>query len=126
MRMLSSLFAAISKKADTYFTIDFNAVLDHVVELLPVAALAAFGGLTRTIYGKPKDEPYNWRIGLSEIIIAIFSGLLIHWVTLEMGLAENLRTAAIALAGYSARSVMAILNAIFITFVKRNITIEKK
>ena len=100
--------------------------LNKALELFPIIGLAAFGGLTRTIVGKPKDEPYNWKIGLSEIIIAIFSGLLIHWVTLEMGISENYRTAAIALAGYSARSVMAILNAVFITFVKKNITIDKK
>lgn len=99
---------------------------DRMMALLPVIGLAAFGGLTRTFYGKDRKESYDWRIALPEIIIAIFSGLLIHWITLEMGLSVNLRTAAIALAGYSARSVMLILNAIFITFVKRNITIEKK
>lgn len=100
--------------------------LSKATELLPVIGLAAFGGITRTFYGKDRNEPYNWRIAIPEIIIAIFSGLLIHWITLEMGLSENLRTAAIALAGYSARSVMLILNAIFVTFVKRNVTIEKK
>ena len=101
-------------------------LLDKALELVPVIGLAAFGGLTRTFTGKPKDEPYNLKIAFVEVMIAIFSGLLIHWLTLEMGISENYRTAAIALAGYSARSVMAILNAIFITFVKRNVTIEKK
>lgn len=103
-----------------------KAHLLKVVELLPVIGLAAFGGLTRTFYGKDKNEPYNWKIALPELIIAVFSGLLIHWITLEMGLSENLRTAAVALAGYSARSVMLILNAVFVTFIKRNVTIEKK
>jgi hypothetical protein len=103
-----------------------RTILVRIAELLPIVGLAAFGGLTRTLYGKAKGEPYDWSIAIPEIIIAIFSGLLIHWVTLELGLSENLRTAAIALAGYCARSVMAILNAVFITFVKRNITIDKK
>ena len=104
-----------------------KTILVRISELLPIVGLAAFGGITRTLYGKAKGEPYNWKIAIPEIIIAMFSGLLIHWLTLEMGLSENLRTVAIALAGYCARSVMAILNAVFITFVKRNIpTVDKK
>ena len=110
----------------TNFTYHMKDLFEKALELIPVIGLAAFGGLTRTLTGKPKDEPYNWKIAISEIIIAIFSGLLIHWATLELGLSENMRTAAIALAGYSARSVMAILNAVFINFVKKNVTIEKK
>jgi len=101
-------------------------ILGKLAELLPVVGLAAFGGFTRTLYGKARGEPYSWKIALPEIIIAIFSGLLIHWITLELGMSENLRTAAISLAGYSARSVMAILNAVFITFVKKNVGVEKK
>lgn len=97
-----------------------------ILDLVPIIALAAFGGFTRTLCGKDRGEHYSWKIALPEIIIAIFSGLLIHWITLEMGLAENLRTAAIALAGYSSRSVMLILNAVFVQFVKRNVNLEKK
>lgn len=96
-----------------------------LLDLLPIIGLAAFGGFTRTLYGKARGEPYSWKIAIPEIIIASFSGLLIHWVTLEMGLSENMRTVAIALAGYCARSVLAILNAVFITFVKRNIDVKK-
>ena len=97
-----------------------------IVELLPVAALAAFGGITRTVYGKHRGDKYSWSIAIPEIVIAIFSGLLIHWLTMEMGLSENLRSAAVALAGYSARSVVAICNTIFVTFVKKHVEIEKK
>lgn len=93
---------------------------DHIIELLPAALLAAFGGLTRAVAGKPKDAKFDWKIALPEIIVAVFSGLLIHWLTIEMGVSENLRTAAVALAGYCARSVTAILNKMFIAFVKRN------
>ena len=102
-----------------------NALL-RIVEILPVIGLAAFGGITRTIYGKAKGDKYSWSIAIPEIIIAIFSGLLIHWLTLEMGLSENLRSMAIALAGYSARSVVAICNSIFVTFVKKHVEIDKK
>ena len=101
-------------------------MLEHIADILPAIGLAAFGGFTRTCYGKTRGEPYSWKIALPEIIIAIFSGLLIHWICLEMGMSENLRTVAIALAGYCARSVLMILNAVFVTFVKRNVTIEKK
>ena len=103
-----------------------KAFLLRTIEILPVIALAAFGGITRTIYGKAKGDKYSWSIAIPEIIIAIFSGLLIHWLTLEMGLSENLRSAAVALAGYSARSVVAICNSIFVTFVKKHVEIEKK
>lgn len=101
-------------------------ILLRIAELLPVIGLAAFGGVTRTLFGKAKGDKYSWSIAIPEIIIAIFSGLLIHWLTAEMGLSENLRSAAVALAGYSARSVVAICNAIFVNFVKRHIEIDKK
>jgi hypothetical protein len=95
-------------------------ILDKLLELLPVIGLAAFGGLTRTLAGKARGEPYLLRVAIPEILIAVFSGLLIHWLTLETGMSDNLRTAAIALAGYSARSVIAILNAIFLNLIKKN------
>ena len=102
-----------------------KANLLRILDLLPIIGLAAFGGFTRTLYGKARGEPYSWKIAIPEIIIAGFSGLIIHWATLEMGLSENLRTISIALAGYCARSVLAILNAVFVTFVKRNVEIKK-
>ena len=96
--------------------------IDNCIELLPAALLGAFGGLTRTVSGIPKGEKFNWKIAIPEIIIAVFSGLLMHWLTLEWGFSEHLRTATVALAGYCARSVTAILNKVFIQFVKRNFT----
>lgn len=89
-------------------------VLEKLLELLPVVGLAAFGGFTRTLAGKAKGEPYRISIAIPEIVIAVFSGLLIHWLTSETEISENIRTAAIALAGYSARSVIAVINALFI------------
>lgn len=96
--------------------------IDNCIELLPAAALAAFGGLTRTLTGKPKGDRFDWKIAFPEIIIAIFSGLLMHWLTLEWGFSENLRTVTVALSGYCARSVTAILNKVVIQFIKRNFT----
>ncbi len=92
--------------------------IEKMLELLPVAALAAFGGVTRTLAGKARGEPYRLRIAVPEIVIAVFSGLLIHWLTLGTGIGENIRTAAIALAGYSARSVIAVVNTFFIRKLK--------
>ncbi len=92
--------------------------LETLLELLPVAALAAFGGVTRTLAGKARGEPYKLNIAIPEIVIAIFSGLLIHWLTLETGMGDNIRTAAIALAGYSARSVIAVVNVFLIQKLK--------
>lgn len=94
-------------------------ILDHCLDALPAAVLAAFGGLTRAVAGKPKGVKFDWKIAFPEIVIAIFSGLLIHWLTLEWGISENFRTVAVALAGYSARSVMVILNNVFLQFVKK-------
>ena len=93
----------------------------HCVDLLPILAVAMFGGVTRTIAGKARGEPYSLRIAIPEIIIAIFAGLLVHWITAEMHLAEGYRTAAIALAGYSSRSVLAIINTVFIDLIKLKI-----
>ena len=95
-------------------------IFDKLLELLPVIGLAAFGGMTRTLAGKSRGEPYRLRIAIPEIVIAVFSGLLIHWLTLETGMSDNIRTAAIALAGYSARSVIAVLNAVFLNLIKKN------
>jgi hypothetical protein len=91
-----------------------------LLELLPVIGLAAFGGVTRTVAGKARGEAYSLRIAIPEIIIAVFSGLLIHWLTLDAAMGDNLRTAAIALAGYSARSVLAIINSLFLNLIKKH------
>ncbi len=91
-----------------------------LLELLPVVGLAAFGGVTRTVAGKARGEAYSFRIAIPEIIIAVFSGLLIHWLTLDAAMSDNLRTAAIALAGYSARSVIAIINSLFLNLIKKH------
>jgi len=91
-----------------------------LLELLPVIGLAAFGGVTRTVAGKARGEAYSLRIAIPEIIIAVFSGLLIHWLTLDIGWSDNLRTATIALSGYSARSVLAIINSLFLNLIKKH------
>jgi len=96
-----------------------KSVYLKLLELLPVIGLAAFGGVTRTVAGKKRGEAYSLRIAIPEIVIAVFSGLLIHWLTLDTGWSENLRTAAIALSGYSARSVLALLNAAFLHITKK-------
>ncbi|MPM49874.1 hypothetical protein SDC9_96608 [bioreactor metagenome] len=92
-----------------------------LLELLPVIGLAAFGGLTRTMAGKSRGEAYSFKIAIPEIVIAVFSGLLIHWLTLDTSMSETLRTAAIALSGYSARSVLALLNVAFLHITKKEV-----
>ncbi len=91
---------------------------DHLIEIISVLTVAALGGITRTLAGKARNEPYSLRIAIPEIGIAIFAGLLVHWLTSEMQIGEGYRTAAVALAGYSSRSVLAILNSVFIDWVK--------
>ena len=81
-----------------------------VKDLFGVVILAGFGGFVRTLTGKNHGEPYNLKIGITEILIAIFAGMLVHWLCREYVVSDNLRTAAIALAGYSARGIMAILD----------------
>ena len=87
-------------------------------ELGMVILLGGFGGFIRTLVGKKRGEPYNLRIGMAEILIAVFAGLLVHWLCREYVQYDNLRTAAIALAGYSARGIMAILDAAVISRCK--------
>lgn len=43
---------------------------------------------------------------------------MIHGLTIETDIGENVRTATIALAGYSARSVIAVINTFFIRKLK--------
>lgn len=92
-----------------------------IAELIPVAGLAAFGGFTRALFSKGKNGPCFLRLVITEMVIAVFLGLLIHWLTQKAGISENLRTAAIALAGYSARSVMAVMNMAFNIVARRNV-----
>lgn len=88
-------------------------------ELATVVLLGGFGGFIRTLVGKKRNEPYNFRIGFTEILIAIFAGLLMHWLCSEYVHSDNLRTAAIALAGYSSRGIMALLDAAVISKCKK-------
>ena len=83
-------------------------------DLFGVVLLAGFGGFVRTLTGKKHGEPYNLKIGVTEVLIAIFAGLLMHWICREYVVSDNLRTAAIALAGYSARGIMSILDSALI------------
>lgn len=92
---------------------------DKLIEVLAVVTLAAFGGFAGTLTGKSRHEPYSWKIAIPEIIIAIFSGLLIYYILLEFDISNNIRTVAIALAGYSARGVLTLLNGLFLNHLKR-------
>lgn len=87
-------------------------------EVLAVVLLGGFGGFIRTLAGKRREDPYCWRIGVSEVMIAIFAGLLVHWFASEYLQSDNMRTAAVALAGYSARGIMALLDAAFLARCK--------
>ena len=75
-----------------------------LLEMLPVV------GLVRTLVGKERGERYNWRIGATEMIIAVFAGLLVHWACTELGYSANIEAIAVSLAGYSARCVLTILS----------------
>ena len=101
-------------------------IFKKIIEQIPAVGLAALSGFARTLCGKASDKSYFWRKNIPEIVIAVFSGLLIHWLTQELGVSDNLRTVAIALAGYSARSVMNVLNVFFATIAKRNPLANKK
>lgn len=92
-------------------------ILNAIIELAPVILLAAFGGFTRTIANRD-NEKFTIRRAISEIIVAIFCGLLIHWILKSFDLSEHIRTAAIALAGYSSRCVLSIIHAEFLQKIK--------
>ena len=92
--------------------------LNAIIELAPVILLAAFGGFTRTIANRDGEKKFTIRRAISEIIVAIFCGLLIHWVLKSFDLSEHIRTAAIALAGYSSRCVLSIIHAEFLQKIR--------
>ena len=79
------------------------------MEILPAVSLAVFGGLTRTLVGKNLKERYNWRIGITEMVIAGFAGVVLHLLMSEYNISEGYKSAAIALSGYSAREVLGLL-----------------
>ena len=87
-------------------------------DLVFVIALGGFGGFIRTLAGRRRGEPYRWRVGVTEVLIAIFAGLVVHWVCCEYVQSDNIRTASVALAGYSARSIMTLFEAAFVDKMK--------
>lgn len=92
-------------------------------ELSLVGFFAAFGGLTRTIVGKKRNEKYSYNVALGEVIIAIFAGYLIHFIMSPHNICSGYKIAAIGLAGFSARELLNILR---MGFLKRfNIGTEK-
>lgn len=99
---------------------------EAIKELLPVILLGAFGGFTRTVAGKKRDEPYSIRIAIQEIVIAIFCGLLIHWSMADFDISQNIKTAAVALAGYSSRCVLDILHSVFLNKLKKIVKDKEK
>lgn len=90
-----------------------------ILELLPSILLAVFGGFTRTLVGKQRNEAYNFRIGLSEMTIAAFAGVTIHLVLSEFNMPESYKSAAVGLAGYSAREILSLLRGFLIKKIKK-------
>ena len=85
-----------------------------LLDLLPIAVLALSGGIARISERLLRGEKYNLKMVALELILAGFSGFLIHWLTADTVLPENYRTVAVALAGYSSRSVISLINAAFV------------
>lgn len=91
-----------------------------IKELIFVVLLAGFGGFVRTLSGKKRDDPYNWRIAIAEIVIAMFAGLLTHWLMSDCSsISDNIRAVGIALSGYSARGVLSVFNVMFLERIKK-------
>ncbi len=90
-----------------------------IFELLPPVLLAVFGGFTRTLVGKQRNESYNWRVGLTEMSIAAFAGVVIHLLLSEFKMPESCKSAAVAIAGYSAREILNLLRGFLIKKIKK-------
>lgn len=93
-------------------------------DLLPVLLLGAFGGIARSIASRKRDEKISIWWLMQEIVLAIFAGIVIHLLLKDTSLWESVKTASVALAGYSSRSVLALLQAAFLQHAKK-ITKEK-
>ncbi len=91
--------------------------IDKVLELLAPALLAAFGGYVRSLTRSGK-EPFKLRLALAEMAVAIFAGILVHFVLSEFAIADGLKSASVALAGYNAREVLTILKSTFLKKIK--------
>lgn len=89
-------------------------------EVIFVILLAGFGGFVRTLAGKRREDKYNWRIAIAEIVIAVFAGLLTHWLLADcQSISDNFRAVGVALSGYSARGVLNVFNVIFLERLKK-------
>lgn len=80
--------------------------------------LAGFGGFIRALMDKDRLKQI-----FTEIVIAIFAGLLVFWFFEEYHISNNLRAIAISLAGYSARGIILVLDKVVLSKCKELISI---
>ncbi len=93
-------------------------LLNDFRELLAPILLSGFGGVARVLDGYRRGEPIGLCRAVAELVLAVFAGLLMHWLTKDASLSDGVRTAAISLAGYSSRPIIDIINNIFLKKLK--------
>lgn len=95
-------------------------LLNDCRELLAPILLSGFGGVARVLDGYRRGEPCGFCRAIAELVLAVFAGLLMHWITKDASLSDGVRTAAISLAGYSSRPIIDIINNALIKRMKGN------
>ncbi|MEN9362162.1 MAG: LydA holin phage, holin superfamily [Verrucomicrobiota bacterium] len=91
-------------------------MLNSAAKYLPIAALAAFGGLVRCLSAPRR---LSRKMVVCEIIIAVFAGVLVSLLLAPFGLSQQVSAAAAALAGYSSKAVLYIIEQAFLRKVKK-------
>lgn len=76
--------------------------------LLPVI-IAIFGGLVRIFNDKRGLKHYTIGLLCSGILTAAFTGILVYWLTADLDLSDNVRSATVAISGYTSRDLIGII-----------------
>jgi len=90
--------------------------LHSLGKYLPLALLAAFGGLVRCLSA---PQRISRKILVIEMTIAVFAGVLVSLLLSPFAISPQVNAAAAALAGYSSKAVLYIIEQAFLRKFKK-------
>lgn len=87
-----------------------------LIESISVLFLAGLGGFIRVLYNKKK---YSLKDFVIEIIIASFAGIITNYILTNLNVNAELKSAIIAVSGFSSREFLKTCKDLFINKLKK-------
>ena len=102
----------LSSVKHTIFLKMLNSLLEKMANITPVVSLAMFGGLVKLL--STRDKAPSFFIFFVEIAIASFAGVVVHFILSDFEISDNLKSAMIAISGYTARDFLVLVSSFFL------------